>query len=159
MVAALWRKSWKRRAGSPASCSNCLTSRQNGLVEISTILVGEDQVVDLPGTCTQSFLFLPETMRLERTDGDIWQRNCSSGTSCFRFCFQVLMLCAFCAVVIGQRTGYMQCSLAKSISDQCSANSSPWRMPVVSATVSRHSKRCCFVLATSSRCSACSAVR
>ena len=58
---------------------------QDGLVEISPILVGEDQVVDLPGRGVQSFLHLPETMRLESMEGDIWQWNRSSGMSCFRF--------------------------------------------------------------------------
>ena len=86
---------------------------QDGLVEISPILVVEDQVVALPGPCTQSFLFLSEAMRLERTDGDIRQRYRSSGTGCFRHGFTVLMPSAFCAVVIGQRTGHMHGSLTK----------------------------------------------
>src|SRR5438876_9577793 len=80
---------------------------QDGLVEVSPILVGEDQIVILPGRGAQSFLHLLETMGLESTDGDIWQRDSSSGTGCFRFCFPVLMPGALWAVMIGQRTGHM----------------------------------------------------
>jgi len=49
----------------------------------------------LPGTGVQSFLFLLEMMRLERTDGNIWQRDRSPGTGCFRLCFPVLILVPF----------------------------------------------------------------
>src|SRR5205823_537460 len=80
---------------------------EDGLVEISPILIGEDQVAVFPGGGAQLFLDLLETMRLERTERDIWQWDSPPGAGCFRFCFPVLMLSAMRAVVIGQRTGHM----------------------------------------------------